>query len=200
MLANLSTTRLRNVYAWCLGWSNAPPRGYAPTIVPPLTHVTNMLPLKCIWPGVLLQLCSAIHNRLFKLAHGDNNRFQVMVFRGIVGTIFSKQFLGGTPRTLCIDPRQFPSTNPSPAHLPTSHATSQALFSTTPTRQNFLALFPTSTPTPFSKHQSQPSPPANLACNLASTFLNQPRPSKSQALFPSSGRLRSSKWCVAPNV
>ena len=54
-----------------------------------LTHVTNMCPLY-IWSGVLLQLCCAIHNQLFKWAHGDNNRFLVMVFRGIVGTTFPR--------------------------------------------------------------------------------------------------------------
>ena len=104
-----------------------------------------MLPLKGIFSqGVLLHLDSGIHNRLFKLARVDNNRFHVMVCRGIVGTSLPKQFLVGTPRTPFprIHPRQFPSTNPSPAHPATSHATSQALFPTTLAHQNFQALFP----------------------------------------------------------
>ena len=50
-----------------------------------------------IWSGVLLQLCYAIHNRPFKLAHGEDNRFHVMVFRCIVGSTFSGQFSVGTP-------------------------------------------------------------------------------------------------------
>ena len=61
--------------------------------------------------------------------------------------------------------------------------TSQALFPTTPAHQNVQAIFLTSTPTPFSKHQYRPSPPGNLACNLASTFPNQPRPSKFPSTF-----------------
>ena len=86
-----------------------------------------------IWLGILLHLCFGVHGRLFWLAHGDNNRFHMMVCRGIVGTTLPQDFLVGTPRTLfpCIDPRQFPSTNPSPAHPATSHAISQALFPST---------------------------------------------------------------------
>ena len=40
-----------------------------------------------------------------------------------------------------------------------------------------------SSPNPFSKHQSQPSPTGNLACNLTSTFPNHPRPSKFPSTF-----------------
>ena len=56
---------------------------------------------------------------------GDNNRFHVMVCHVLL--TFPKQFLVGTPRTPfpCMDPRHFPSTNPSRAHPATSHATSQ---------------------------------------------------------------------------
>ena len=58
----------------------------------------------------------------------------MMVCHGIVGTTFPRHFLVGTPRTLfpCINPRQFPSTNPSLAQPATWHATSQALFPSTP--------------------------------------------------------------------
>ena len=60
-----------------------------------------------------------------------------------------------------LPPTSFPSNNPSPAQPATSRATLHALFPTTLAHQNFQA------PPPPSKHQSQPSPPCNLACNLA---------------------------------
>ena len=96
-----------------------------------------------IWCRVLLQLGSAIHNRLFKLAHGDNNCFHMMVFCSIVGTTVPKWSVAGTPQTLFF------------VHQPKA----------------------------ISQHQSQPNLPANLACNLASTFTNHPRPSKIPSNF-----------------
>ena len=107
-----------------------------------------------------------------------------MVFPGMVGTTFFKLFLVGTPRTSspCFDPRQFPSTNPSLAHLANSHATLQALFPPPlPIKMSEHVFQPP--PTPFSKHQSQPDPPSDLACNLAGTFPNHHRPSKFPSTF-----------------
>ena len=49
--------------------------------------------------------------------------------------------------------------------------------------QMHQALFPTSTPAPFSKHQSRPGQPGNLAFNLEGTFPSHPSPSKFPSTF-----------------
>ena len=111
--------------------------------------------------------------------------------------LFPKHFLVGTPRTLfpCINARQFPRSNPSPTHPATSHATPEALFPSNPAHQNLHALSPTSPPTHFSKHQSQPSPHGNLV----GTFPQQPHPSKFPALSPISPPTSFSKHQPQPS-
>ena len=139
--------------------------------------------------GVLLQLCSGIHGRLFKLAHGDNGHFHVMVFPGMVGTAFSKQFLLGTPKQVF-------------------HASTQGNFQAPILAQPILqprmqlCRYFSQLPLPikFSKHFFQPSPPPPFPStdpspahrqprmNLAGTFPNHPSPSKfSKHFFQAAG-------------